>query len=82
MAFSLVTAQAEDEGGWIGTWTASAQPAWESDFPVPLGFPSNLYNKTIRQVARVSIGGSKVRIVVSNEYGKLPLEDRRRPYRR
>ena len=49
--------------------------------------PSNLYGKTIRQVARVSIGGNKVRIVVSNEYGKVPLKigaahvgaDRRRP---
>ena len=74
LAFSLAAAQAEDEGGWIGTWTASAQPAWESDFPVPLGFPSNLYQKTIRQVARASIGGSKVRIVLSNEYGDVPLK--------
>jgi len=37
MALSLSIAQAADEGGWIGTWTASAQPAWASDFPVPLG---------------------------------------------
>ena len=74
LAFSLVTAQADDEGGWIGTWSASAQPAWDPDFPIPLGLPSNLYQKTIRQVARVSIGGSKVRIVLSNEYGDVPLE--------
>lgn len=64
---------AAEKEGWIGTWTASAQPAWTSDFPVPLGFPSNLYHQTIRQVARASIGGSKVRVVLSNEYGKLPL---------
>jgi lysophospholipase L1-like esterase len=74
VAFSLTIAQAADEGGWIGTWTASAQPAWASDFPVPLGIPGNLFDKTIRQVARVSVGGSKVRIVLSNEYGKVPLE--------
>ena len=70
---SFALAQAE-ESPWIGTWTASAQPAWEADFPIPLGFPSNYYNHTIRQIARVSIGGSKVRIVVSNEYGKHPLK--------
>ena len=75
MAFSFVTtAPAEDTGNWIGTWTASAQPAWKADFPVPLGLASNLYGNTIRQVARVSIGGSRVRIVVSNEYGEVPLK--------
>src|SRR4051794_23113481 len=75
LAFSTATfAQAKDTETWIGTWTASAQPAWESDFPVPLGLASNLYNHTIRQVARASIGGSKVRVVLSNEYGKLPLK--------
>jgi lysophospholipase L1-like esterase len=74
MAFCLTIGQAADEGGWVGTWTASAQPAWGSDFPVPLGIPGNLFDKTIRQVARVSVGGNKVRIVLSNEYGKVPLE--------
>jgi hypothetical protein len=71
MAFALQSASAED---WIGTWTASAQPAWSSDFPVPLGMPGNLYQKTIRQIARASIGGNKVRLVLSNEYGKVPLK--------
>ena len=71
LVFSLTAANAEN---WIGTWTASAQPAWTSDFPVPLGLPSNLYKQTIRQVARASIGGDKVRVVLSNEYGKIPLK--------
>jgi lysophospholipase L1-like esterase len=71
LALSLTAANADN---WIGTWTASAQPAWTSDFPVPLGLPSNLYHKTIRQVARASIGGGKVRVVLSNEYGKVPLK--------
>jgi len=73
---SAFTALANDteSAGWIGTWSASPQPAWEADFPLPLGFPSNYYDKTIRQIARVSIGGEQVRIIVSNEYGKLPLK--------
>ena len=65
--------QAEDAGNWIGSWTASPQPAWGPDFPVPLGLPANLWKQTIRQNARLSIGGSKVRIVLSNAYGASPL---------
>ena len=58
---------------WIGTWAASPQPVWGADFPVPLNMPRNLWNQTLRQVARVSIGGSRVRVVLSNEYGDRPL---------
>ena len=60
-------------GNWVGSWTAPAQPVWTADFPVPLGMPSSLWKQTIRQTARLSIGGSRVRIVLSNEYGKTPL---------
>jgi lysophospholipase L1-like esterase len=66
-------AQSQAADSWIGTWTASAQPVWDTDFPVPLGFPRNYWNQTLRQVARVSIGGNSVRIVLSNEYGERPL---------
>jgi len=30
-------------------------------------------DQTVRQIAHVSIGGSRVRIVLSNEYGTRPL---------
>jgi lysophospholipase L1-like esterase len=40
---------------------------------VPLGLPANLWKQTARQTARLSIGGARVRIVLSNEYGKTPL---------
>jgi lysophospholipase L1-like esterase len=66
-------ASAAEGGNWIGAWTASAQPVWGPDFPVPLGMPTALWNQTIRQIGRISIGGSKVRIVLSNEYGSAPL---------
>jgi len=61
-------AQAADTGNWIGSWTSSPQPAWGGDFPVPLGMPANLWKQTIRQTARLSIGGGRVRVVLSNEY--------------
>jgi len=58
---------------WIGTWTASPQPVWEADFLAPVKVPRNLWNQTIRQIASVSVGGKRVRVVLSNEYGTLPL---------
>ena len=65
--------RAADAGNWIGSWTASPQPDWGPDFPVPLGLPANLWKQTIRQNARLSIGGSQVRVVLSNEYGNAPM---------
>ena len=60
-----VGAQAQP-GGWISTWTASQQP--------PRGvMPASFSNQTVRQVVRVSLGGSKVRIRLSNEFGTKPV---------
>jgi lysophospholipase L1-like esterase len=70
LVFSTAAAHAED---WIGTWTASVQPVWEPDFPVPTNIPRNLWNQTIRQTVRASIGGKQVRVVFTNEYGTQPL---------
>src|SRR6266702_317351 len=53
-------------GTWVGTWTASPQP--------PRGvMPASLSNQTVRQIVRVSVGGSKVRIRLSNEFGSKPV---------
>ena len=60
-----VGAQAQ-AGGWISTWTASQQP--------PRGvMPASFSNQTVRQVVRVSLGGTKVRIRLSNEFGTKPV---------
>ena len=64
---------AHAEGDWIGVWSASPQPDWGADFFAPVGIPRSLRDQTIRQVARVSLGGEQVRIEVSNEYGDLPM---------
>ncbi len=58
---------------WVSTWAASPQPTWAGDFPLPTLLPFNLWNQTVRQKVRVSLGGDKLRIVLSNEYGKVPL---------
>lgn len=49
---------------WIGTWGASPQDTDE---------PLAIKNATIRQIARVSLGGHRVRLRLSNAYGSAPL---------
>lgn len=58
---------------WVATWSASPQPVWGSDFLFPTNVPTALRGQTVRQVARVSLGGPRVRIVLSNTYGRQPL---------
>lgn len=58
---------------WIGTWAASPQPTWASDFALPTHIPQQVSNRTVRQVVRVSTGGRRARIVLSNAYGRQPL---------
>lgn len=70
----ISAARAADSDEWIATWTASPQPIWKADFLAPIKVPRNLWNQTIRQTAAVSIGGQRVRVVLSNEYGTAPLE--------
>lgn len=58
---------------WLATWQASPQLVWASDFLFPTNVPPVLQEQTVRQVARVSLGGQRLRIVLSNAYGKQPL---------
>ena len=79
LALSLgVSAQAAEAvprppAAWLATWTASPQAVWGPDFLFPSNVPAVLHDQTIRQVARISVGGRRVRIVLSNAYGKAPL---------
>ena len=74
-------AQAANTGNWIGSWTSSPQPAWGGDFPVPLGLPANLWKQTIRQTARLSIGGSRVRDRAVERIRQDAVDDRRGEHR-
>lgn len=58
---------------WVATWQASPQPVWGADFLFPTNVPAELRDQTVRQVARISLGGSRLRIVLSNAYGKQPI---------
>jgi lysophospholipase L1-like esterase len=59
---------------WVDTWTASVQPIWAADaLPLAKDIPDSLADSTVRQIVRASIGGDRLRIVLSNEYGTTPL---------
>ena len=51
---------ANSVGHWVGTWNASPQAA---------SVPLVLNGQTIRQIVHVSIGGTRVRMRISNAYG-------------
>ena len=65
---------------WVGTWAAAlvaraALPAAPAPAAgqAPQAPPLNFNNQTLRQIVRVSIGGSQVRAVFSNAFGTAPL---------
>lgn len=58
---------------WVASWQASPQPVWGSDFLFPTLIPGQLQDQTFRQSARISLGGSRLRIRLSNAYGTQPL---------
>ena len=56
---------ARDADTWVTSWEASPEPAHAP--------PVALNNQTVRQIVRVSLGGSRFRIRLSNEFGESPL---------
>ena len=58
--------QARDNSDqWVGTWSASPQ----SVDPFTPANPASFTGQTIRQVLHTSIGGQKVRVRLTNEFG-------------
>jgi lysophospholipase L1-like esterase len=54
---------------WIGTWMAAPQRTEPGNLPPEPGFADT----TLRQVVRVTLGGPRVRVRFSNEFGTVPL---------
>ena len=57
------------QNAWIATWAASPQPA-SPNGKKPL---LNIEDQTVRERVRLSIGGARICIRLSNEYGAVPL---------
>ncbi|BAV99121.1 SGNH/GDSL hydrolase family protein [Lysobacter enzymogenes] len=74
LALSLLApAHAGEATQWTSTWIASPQATWGADFVLPNNAPDRIGDQTIRQVARISVGGERVRIALSNAYGREPV---------
>ncbi|MBE5270495.1 MULTISPECIES: SGNH/GDSL hydrolase family protein [Stenotrophomonas] len=58
---------------WVASWQASPQPVWQADFLFPTLIPAELADQTFRQTVRISLGGSRLRVRLSNAYGTQPL---------
>jgi lysophospholipase L1-like esterase len=69
----LARAAAAQAGGpderWVATWTAAPQLTEEANLPPAPGFADT----TLRQVVHVSIGGRRLRVRLSNAYGRAAL---------
>lgn len=53
---------------WKGTWAAAAEYTGQGDMP-----KESLSDRSCRQVIHVSIGGSELRLKLSNEFGSGPV---------
>jgi lysophospholipase L1-like esterase len=70
LVFALpACAQAPKDVKWVSAW-ASAQMAPDANNSLS---PQDYPNATLRQVVRVSLGGDKLRVRLSNAYGNQPL---------
>ena len=63
----------ENPGHWITSWYAAPQPGWGSGFALPMNVPAALDRQSVRERLRVSVGGQRIRVVLSNRYGQAPL---------
>jgi lysophospholipase L1-like esterase len=77
LAFAITApagvARAAGTEPWITTWAATPAPRWAEELPAPFNVPEVLEGQTVRQVARISVGGDQLRIVLSNEFGTRPV---------
>jgi len=69
-ATSAAAQMASNGQVWVGSWATSQQ------IPEPQNAlaPDDLRNATVRQIVRLSVGGSTLRVHISNAFGVEPLQ--------
>ncbi|MEC4720946.1 SGNH/GDSL hydrolase family protein [Noviherbaspirillum sp. CPCC 100848] len=70
---STLAAEGAKKSHWVTSWYASPQPVWRKDFPLPTQLPELLHEQTVRETVRISSGGGRLRVSLSNSYGKAPV---------
>lgn len=77
VAAALLTATAAQAEVWRGSWGASPTRAMvKGQAGVPDGWPTSpvIADQTVVQQVRLSAGGERIRIRLTNEYGEAPLK--------
>lgn len=71
VALSLLTTATtvSAQNVWKGTWATAVEWTGKGDMP-----KESLSNRSCRQVVHVSFGGKELRLKLSNEFGKTPVE--------
>lgn len=72
----LVFAAQDGRSGehWVGTWATAVVARPQASPQRPQASPAvNFDNQTLRQVVHVSLGGERIRVVLSNAFGTAPL---------
>jgi len=76
-AATLVAAHANAQAATHDRWMATWAPSMSASPPRPpadsIDRTPTLVNRTLREIVRVSAGGSRVRLKLSNQYGDRPL---------
>jgi hypothetical protein len=67
------TASAHPAARWSATWASAMQRPVPGNATTGPNWSDGFANQTVRQVVRVSRGGSQVRVRLSNLYGTKPL---------
>lgn len=80
LLFAVVPAGGQERRGetWIGSWT-TALVGRPQIVPAAAGAPPAaplpaVRNQTLRQIVRASVGGQRLRVVLSNAFGTAPLD--------
>ena len=69
LLFLSITQQVKADDGWVGTWATAVEPTTLKDMPA-----FSLAGRSIRQIVHVSLGGSQLRLQLSNVYSSVPVE--------
>src|SRR4030042_682946 len=69
LSLSCTSYKASAKECWVGTWVSGQQLTEPHNNPPAPG----LSNNTLRQVVHVTLGGSKLRVQLSNAYGSSPV---------
>lgn len=60
-------------GPWVGTWQTAQQVPMGATWQGPNWSLQGFADQSVRQVVRISLGGSRVRVRLSNVFGQAPL---------